>query len=120
MSLAASLALVAELKEGSIESRLSNVDILTFVNGRVNRGIFDSSAPGHRIKDAGGEPFMSRLACARPAKVHALSRSKRGKGRLARARRWRLHFVQIVDLFHVDLVAQALDKALHQRGISAF
>ena len=46
---------------------------------------------GHRIKDIAGEPFMRRSACARPAKLPALSRSKRGKGRLARARTWHLH-----------------------------
>jgi hypothetical protein len=51
MSLAASLALVTGLIKGIIESRLSNVDILTFDYGSVKRGIFDSSAPGHRIKD---------------------------------------------------------------------
>jgi hypothetical protein len=35
MSLAALLALVTELMNRIIESRLSNVDILTFVNSRV-------------------------------------------------------------------------------------
>jgi hypothetical protein len=34
---------------------------------------------------------MRASSCARPAKSQALSRSKRGKGRLARARSWHLH-----------------------------
>jgi|SRR6476619_1583647 len=40
MSLAALLALVTEQIKGIIESRLSNVDILTFVYGRVKWGFF--------------------------------------------------------------------------------
>jgi hypothetical protein len=44
MSLAALLALVTELIKGIIESRLSNVDILTFVNGRVKRGFWQNGS----------------------------------------------------------------------------
>jgi hypothetical protein len=40
MSLAALLALVTKQIKGIIESRLSNVDILTFVYGRVKCGFW--------------------------------------------------------------------------------
>jgi hypothetical protein len=45
----------------------------------------------HHFQDIAGEPFMRRSACARPAKLPALSRSKRGKGRPASACTWHLH-----------------------------